>query len=361
MLLTGHTKALAEENLLFEETKLAVTIKGEKADLEVLIAKEQGASKPLPLVIFTHGQYPDRKKRKGLKARNYEVTARDFARRGWIAAIVLRRGYGQSNMRRSDYRIPNCANRNYSPTINEQTDDLEAAIKAIAKRRDVDATTILAVGVSAGGVAALNLGTRDIPGLKGVINFSGGIATKVAPGKKQTRKTCRSEDLVRWFDTLKSEKAIPSLWLYAENDSLFSPELVRHMHERYIAANGKADLRMLGPSGKDGHLILSNLEAALQWQPAIDNFLRSNGLSTYDPKPLELAIAQFSPSARRVATRYHGRPTEKALAVSKSGKRAAAQYNARALDVAESKALQACERQSGEQCRILWRNFEVVP
>ncbi len=40
-----------------------------------------------------------------------------------------------------------------------------------------------------------------------------------------------------------SRTRVPTLWLYAENDSLFGPELVRGMHEAYVKAGGRVDCR----------------------------------------------------------------------------------------------------------------------
>jgi hypothetical protein len=61
-----------------------------------------------------------------------------------------------------------------------------------------------------------------------------------------------------------------------------------------------------------------------------------------------------------VVSRYHGRPTEKALAASRSNNRVSAQFDGADLEQIESRALKACEEQAKEPCRIVLRNFEVV-
>ena len=68
----------------------------------------------------------------------------------------------------------------------------------------------------------------------------------------------------------------------------------------------------------------------------------------------------FNASNRAVLARYHGRATEKALAVSHSNKAAYAQYDGLDLEQTEQRALKACEERAKEPCRIVLRNFEVV-
>ena len=100
----------------------------------------------------------------------------------------------------------------------------------------------------------------------------------------------------------------------------------------------------------------------LRWIPALDRFLRANKLPTYDPAPIDAAAKELSLNApnRAVLARYHGRPTEKALAVSQSNKSVSAQYGGSDLQEVEAKARTACEERAKEPCRLFLRNFEVV-
>lgn len=362
-LLTGVSGSLAEEDIVEETTVLHVEIDGKATELSVFIAKEAGAAKPLPIYAFTHGQFPAPEKRARMKATNFRMHARDFARRGWLAVFLLRRGYGPSKVIGANYKIPGCRNRDYGPVLDANTDDIEVAIREIAKRPDADVDVIVASGVSVGGLAALNLGTRNIAGLKAVINFSGGIKTGVLSGKKPGRKTCRQADLAKWFAKLGKKLRIPTLWLYAANDRLFDPDYVREMHSAFAESGGNSELHQFGPIGKDGHHMVVERDGMLNWLPAVDRFFRRNGLSTYDLVSMESALAKIKPGASfsPVVQRYHGRQTEKALAISNSGSKIVSEFGADRIEVAEQRALRACESESGEACRIVWRNFEAMP
>ena len=97
--------ATAEGRLLVEETFLSVDIKGQAHEAE---------------------------RRERVAARSYLRTAREFARRGWLAVVVVRRGFGRSEGKQP-YVLRGCRNGDYA-TLDDQADDLEAAIQAIGRR-----------------------------------------------------------------------------------------------------------------------------------------------------------------------------------------------------------------------------------
>jgi hypothetical protein len=189
---------------------------------------------------------------------------------------------------------------------------------------------------------------------------SGGIGS--IPRELGLPVSCKPEDLVPVFARMGERSRLPSLWLYAENDSYFPAEYVRQLHEAYVAKGGRTDFHMFEPIGADGHHMFGHLDGMLRWIPALDRFLRANKLPTYDPGPIDAAVKELKldAPARAVLMRYEGRPTEKALALSKSNRIASAQFGTAEVDEAEAKARAACEERAKEPCRILLRNFEVV-
>jgi dienelactone hydrolase len=351
--------AAAEERLIIEETFLSVDIKGQPYKLETLIAKEAGVGGRRPVALITHGQDREAERREKITARRFLRTAREFARRGWLAVAVVRRGFGRSEGKQP-YVLRGCRNGEYTPMFDDQTDDIEAAMKAIGKRSDADINQTIALGISVGGATVLNLATRNPPGLRAVINVSGGVRS--VPREGGPPVTWKPEDLTPVFASFGSRTRIPTLWPYAENDSFFPGDYVRQLHEAYVAKGGRADFHMFEAIGEDGHYMFGHYDGMLRWIPALDRFLRVNKLPTYDPAPLEAVAKElnFNASNRAVLTRYHGRPTEKALAISRSNKITYANFGGADLEEIETKALQACEERAKEPCRILLRNFEVA-
>ena len=352
--------AMAEQPLVVEETFLTVTIGGQDYRLEALTAKEAGHSERLPVAIITHGQAVEAEKREQIEARGFLLLAREFARRGWLAVVVVRRGFGHSEGP-TPYVLKQCRNGDYAAALAAQTDDIEAAMKALGRRNDADISTVLALGISVGGATVLDLAARAPEGLKAVVNVAGGIKTFAKPGGAPA--PCKAEDLIPVFAKLGERSRVPTLWLYAENDSYFAPDYVRSLHEAYIAKGGRAEFHMFEAIGQDGHSIALTFDGMLRWLPALDRFLRDQKLRTYDPAPLAAALGSLNlpDGAHQVANRYDGRPTEKAFAVSQSNKVAYAQFGGRDLSEMEAKAREECEKRAKEPCRIFLRNFEIVP
>jgi dienelactone hydrolase len=357
VLVTGA--AAAEERLLVEETFLPVEIKGQAYKLEALVMKEAGAPGRLPVAIVTHGQAGEVEQRERVAARSQARTAREFARRGWLAVVVVRRGFGRSEGRQF-HALRGCRNGDFAPMLDEQADDLEAAIKVIGRRSDADLNQVIALGVSVGGATVLNLATRELPGLKAVVNVSGGIRPVAREGAPPP--TCKPEDLKPVFATFGERGKVPTLWLYAENDSFFPGDYVRQLHETFVVKGGRADFHMFEPIGQDGHTMFVHVDGMLRWIPALDRFLRANKLPSYDPAPLVAAVKELNLTSpgRAVFARYHGRPLEKALAISQSNRFVYAQSGQSDLQEAEAKARAACEERAKEPCRIVLRNFEAV-
>jgi dienelactone hydrolase len=70
---------------------------------------------------------------------------------------------------------------------------------------------------------------------------------------------------------------VPTLWLYSENDTFFSPAIVKEMHDAFQKAGGKVKLVMLPPFGKDGHTFFPNERGLPLWTEEVDKFLVESG------------------------------------------------------------------------------------
>ena len=109
----------AEERLLVEETFLSVEIKGQAYRLEALVVREAGVAGRLPVALITHGQAREAEQRERLAARSYSRTAREFARRGYLAVAVVRRGFGRSEGKQP-YTVRGCRDGQYAPALDDQ-------------------------------------------------------------------------------------------------------------------------------------------------------------------------------------------------------------------------------------------------
>lgn len=145
---------------------------------------------------------------------------------------VVRRGYGKSGGR-PDYLNDRCPQTDYPEAGRESAEDLSRAIEYGASLPQVDAAHVIAAGVSTGGFATVALTAKAPPGLVAAINFAGG------QGSRADFDVCNPGDLIGAFRSFGKHLRTPMLWVYAENDRYFWPELARKFDEAFRAGGGQ--------------------------------------------------------------------------------------------------------------------------
>ena len=272
-----------DNELLEERTFLTVQNDKGRFRLEALVVKPAKADGRLPIALITHGKNAKAAENQALRADMMLPQARDFAARGWLAVVVLRRGYGQSDglpgvSRGAAYMA--CENADLARGFEVEADDLDGALKVVAARPDADGSRAIAIGQSLGGGVVLAFAARRPAGLLGVVNVSGGAWRTNGEGN-----VCQHADLVAAMATLGARTRIPTLWLYAENDSLFPPELVTRMRDAYAASGGRAELRMFPPVVHDGHRLFADFGGRVKWLRAVDGFPADSRHAEREPRP----------------------------------------------------------------------------
>ncbi len=337
---------------LQEHTFLKVKIDGRPYRLEALIVKQAGRRGKLPLALINHGKPSGLLRMSRVRAERYIPVARDFAMRGYLAVAIVRRGFG-----RSDGPIPvslNCSSKQIMPRFDSGADDISAAVASLAGRPDADTSRVVALGVSAGGGAALALAARNPAWLKAVVNISGGL---------RFPRCSKADLLVSTFAIMGMRSKTPALWFYAENDSLFPPALVYRLHEAYLDAGGNVQRMRVSKIRRDGHRLFTDLSGRRKWLHQTASFLRDQGLPTWelDAVAANMKRIGMKKSSRIAMENYLSLPGVKAMAYSTSASRVIAFYGLNRLDVVRYKAIRACRKRTGNtDCRIVMENFRVV-
>lgn len=268
-----------------------------------------------PLVIMTHGTNYSKGTNQEIGPGLLQPEALWFVRRGWDVVVVVRRGYGNSGGQ-IDRRFFGCTEENFESIAEQDAADLQAAYDALALFPDVDITRVIATGASTGGFAAISFGAKAPPGLKAVINFSGGWHKQLFAG------SCAKSGIIPAFQKLGSVARVPMLWLYADNDSFFGPQYVSQAHEAFTSAGGNADLFTFKKSGEDGHYLFS--ESPQLWGPVVQQYLRQLGLPADplypDTPPSVLRLpAGFSDEAQKAFSRFQTLGPYRAFAIGPNG------------------------------------------
>jgi dienelactone hydrolase len=340
----------AQDDLIEDASPLNVTIGQRVVRLEALTVRRAAATGRLPIALIAHGKPTTQGRMSDRHANEYLPQARDLARRGWLAVVVMRRGFGQSD---GPQPVPlSCASKSLVERFDADADDIQATLAKVTQRADADPTRMIAIGVSAGGAAVISLSARNPLGLRAVVNVSGGLRFE----------SCPKEDmLVSAFRGYGARSRIPSLWMYAENDSFFGPDLVHRMRAAFGESGGDSKLVMFEPEGKDGHQMFGTGRGRMKWLPELDGFLRYLKLPTWTQQDVTALIQKLGAkeSARGMLERYLAAPSEKALARERGGSYLAHGNGWRTVDDARRGALDYCERVKAA-CEVIMENDRWV-
>lgn len=329
----------AAQDYFREELRIPSAAAGPRG-LEALLIRPAGPG-AWPLALISHGSPPDPKERPKMSPFGLYRQALEFARRGFAALVVMRRGYGDSG---GEHVEATCCNPAfYARSFQATSTDLRASIAAMQLRADVTTQGMIAVGTSAGGLASVALAADPPQGLAAVINFAGGRRWR-KPDGGDIRHAEGETALVSGFRSLGMTARTPMLWIYAANDSYFGPALARRAHEAFTAAGGQAQLIELPAFGDDGHYLFSRGVAT--WTLLVDEFLRAQNLGRRDllPPPAPAALPpppQLGEKGRAAFAGYLAAAPHKAFAVSSRGS-FGIRSAARSAAEAREKALENC-------------------
>ena len=323
------------------------------AGLEAMLVRPSGSGR-YPLALISHGTPRDQTARATMSPYGSYRQAVEFARRGFAALVVMRRSYGVSGGRNAEISGP-CANRDYVRSGRASAEDLAAAIQAMQSRTDVSTSGMIAVGSSAGGFASIALAATAPPGLVAAISFAGGR------GSRAEDDVCDEDALVRAMATFGRTSRIPMLWIYAQNDKFFRPDLAHRMHTAFTGAGGRAQLIDAPAFGDDGHTLFSR--GITLWTPTVDRFLREQNLGTRElaaaPLPATLSPPpRLGEKGRSAFSDYLSARPHKAFAVSPTG---GFSYRGgqRSAAAAQDAALAGCAKFATD-CTVYAVNDELV-
>jgi len=259
----------AADLYLREELRIPDAAAGPRG-LEALLVRPSEAGR-YPLVLINHGSPRSPSDRQSMSPWSLLPEAIEFARRGWAAAVVMRRSYGDSDGKWAE-AFNGCADSNYIAAGEAAAADLKTATSFLQQRPDIDAKRIIAVGVSAGGFATVAL-TADPPGgLVAAISFAGGR------GSLRDNEVCRADRLLDAFAAFGKRSRVPMLWVYAENDHFFGPKLAEQFKDAFVSGGGNVEFIAAPAFGSDGHRLFSPAGIPI-WSGYVGAFLQRHGLT----------------------------------------------------------------------------------
>ncbi|MDB5759011.1 MAG: dienelactone hydrolase [Burkholderia sp.] len=366
LVLAGLMQVQAQETALDARlNEQVVMVPGANGNLlETTIFRPPGPG-PFPLVLMNHGKQPGDPR---LQTRDrFYYLSREFVRRGYAVIVPMRTGFARSGGDYTDFGC-NMAGNGYLQAM-----DLRATLRYARSQSWIDGNRIIVAGQSYGGLATLAAGAGALPGVRGLLNFAGGL--RADDGNCQWKSA-----LVSAFSDYGSRTRLPSLWFYGANDSYFNRELVNRLYQAYAVAGGNAHLVAYDAFKNDAHGMVGSRDGFAVWWPQAEGFLRQLGMPTDEV----VAIAEDPPIPRSDFAaiqdidsvpflRERGRDGYRAF-LSKSTPRAFAVSPSGAWSWAEegenpaARVLSACQANSGQPCKlyavddyVVWNDAAPVP
>jgi dienelactone hydrolase len=335
---------------------LPVTQYGSQFRFETTIYQPPGSG-PFPLLLMNHGK--ERGSPSQQKRDRFLSMSREFVKRGYAVVVPMRKGFSQSSGSYSDYGC------NMKDNGQQQADDVSAVLDAIVNQPWVDKDRIVVAGQSYGGLATMAFGTRRYPGVRGLLNFAGGLRID---GDKCDWKSA----LVTAFASYGAATSLPSLWFYGENDSFFDQPLAQRLQQAYQAAGGPSQLIAFGPFKADAHGMVGSRDGVAVWLPEVERFLKGIGMPTdvtvaiaETPRPAATyfaavenvsAIPYLSDKGRNGYREYLQKSAPRAFAISSSGAWSWAEEG----DDPATRAMASCQKNSKVACKLYSIDHDVV-
>jgi pimeloyl-ACP methyl ester carboxylesterase len=225
---------------------------------------------PFATAVINHGSSESEDFRADAELPRYETVASFFLRRGYAVVLPQRPGHGATQGTYLESSM-GCADARYEEAGYGTAISIKLAVDFARGQGLINnGSRAVLVGHSAGGWGALAAAARYPQAASGVINFSGG---RGGHSYGVAGRNCAPERLIAAAAAFGARAQVPTLWLYAANDTYFPPALSKRMADAFRAAGGLADYHLLPAVADEGHLLITASEAAPGWAPLVGRFL----------------------------------------------------------------------------------------
>jgi dienelactone hydrolase len=235
---------------------------------------------PFPLVVLNHGKAPGGTHQPDTK---FVWQSKKFLARGYAVLVPNREGLANSGGTYFHGCDVEVAARHWA-------DSVQAAIDYARALPYIDATRIVVIGQSQGGITSVALGERNLPGVLGIVNFAGGSRDERCGGWQ--------DGLVDDYKAFGADSKVPALFLYGDNDSFWGDgTLSKRFFDAYHAGNPNSTYFDEGTFAEgDSHMFFHHKTGYETWASTLWKFFDSLGLNSQvlpgDEQAIEAANEQ---------------------------------------------------------------------
>lgn len=232
-----------------------------KLKMEAYVFKPEGAG-PFPVVIYNHGSRPKHER----EERPFAYVGEMLAHNGYVVVVPERRGYGKSDGATFDEIVGEDRGPRFVARVQEETDDMLAAVEFVKTLPYADAKRMGVMGWSFGGIVSV-FGASRSTAFRAVVDQAGAALT-----------WDRSPSMQAALKEAAGKIRIPLLGMVAKNDrTTESVKAVVREAEKHGAAARFIEYPEFKPQDAagvaPGHLIFGK-EGWKIWEGDVVEFLR---------------------------------------------------------------------------------------
>lgn len=235
------------KTIVLEYCRVPFNDNGLIIELEGLLYRQKGLSSYRG-VVMTHGRNGPHPSRNSNELYGYRQLNCALASEGCAVLYIVRRGYGNSEGRDSEYL------RSAVDSGLAAAQDLKAGIEYLRKLENVKPDGLIIMGHSQGGWAALAASNLAIDGVIATVNIAGGTNYSSMGDGSITDEV--QEAWRRGSSIIGKKALVPVIWIYAENDRNHPKYRAMAMFKAFYDAGGKGYLHILPAYGDNGHAVV---------------------------------------------------------------------------------------------------------
>ncbi|HQZ12421.1 MAG TPA: dienelactone hydrolase family protein [Devosia sp.] len=225
---------------------------------------------PFPLAVLNHGSEESGAARRKLGDPRFPAITAWLVGRGYAVLLPQRPGHGATGGPYIETQ-GRCGAPDYVAAGQRTADSIEAALGFMFEQDFVKRSGALVIGNSAGGWGAVALAARNPAGVSAIVSFAGGRGGR---DRNRPNHNCAPDRLIGAAAAFGATARTPTLWLYAENDSYFAPDLSRALAAAFSAAGGRVDYELLPSIQGDGHALMLEDGKGAAWRAPLARFLK---------------------------------------------------------------------------------------
>jgi pimeloyl-ACP methyl ester carboxylesterase len=188
---------------------------------------------------------------------DYPDLAQWFLTRGYVVVIPQRPGHGRTGGPYLE-SAGTCERPDFKSAGLAGAQVLANVIEFMRTQSFVNKDPVILIGHSAGGWASLALAGQRPELVRSVIVFAAGRGGR---SNDKPHANCAPDLLVSVAAEFGASARAPVVWIYAENDTYFSPRLGRNIATAYARGGAPMTFLVAPPGSEDGHFLIHEKRA----------------------------------------------------------------------------------------------------